>query len=92
MSITFSTVTLVSSDVEAIRDAWERMDAAADRGEDFTAVQWRGRSGVCSRTFCVGAEMAVDENGDIWHDGLLLATRDGDNAVAVGSGQVARIL
>ena len=92
MSITFSTVTIVSSDVEAIRDAWERMDAAADRGEDFTAIQWRSNSGEYSLVSGTYAEMAVDENGDIWHDGLLLAYRDGDRAVAVGSGQVARIL
>lgn len=82
MYFTIGTVKLSNQDRELIRDSWERIDCAADRGEECEPTCWQSFDQIT---------VVIDSNGDIWHDDLLLAYRDADCAVAVGSMERIRI-
>ena len=73
-------VAITSDDHVAIVDAWDRIDACDDRGETFAPRSWASIDQL---------EIRVDADGTIWHDGLILAERDGDTytAVVTGSGE-----
>ena len=79
-----TTAEVSSNDLERIRDCWERIDACADRDEEFTATTWE--------TWQRDVSLTVDSNGDIWHDGLFIASRDGDYMVVCGSLERIRVL
>lgn len=73
---------LAPTDRVLIQDAWERQDAAADRGEDCTGRSWPSDYGNASNDHCW---VRVDPAGDLWVDGLLIAYRDQDVLVVCGS-------
>jgi hypothetical protein len=78
--VKFGSVEITADDHVAIVDAWDRIDACDDRGEPFSPVTWLTINKL---------EITVDEHGTIWHDGLVLAERDGGTytAVVTGSGE-----
>lgn len=75
---------LLASDREAIRDAFERLDAAADRGESCGDQEWIT---VDYQT------VTVDPGGDLWiaQEGgspEFVAERDGDFLVPAGAPKI----
>ena len=77
MYLILGAITLSNNDRILIQDCWERIDSAADRAEpECRPASWDTYD-------CL--KLTVDSNGDIWHDGLLLAYREDDHAVVVGS-------
>lgn len=82
MNFNLGNVKLLSTDRALIQDAWERLDAAVDRDEEFNGDPARWASW---RTMDGDTDVEIDVNGDVWVNGLLSAYRDGDTAVVVGS-------
>lgn len=73
--------TLERTDLILIADAWERIDAAADRGETCEPYVWKMWD-----PYRDWVEVRVDpETCEVWLDGLLSYYREGDALREVGS-------